>query len=232
MVSDESDLFMSPPPESRDLRHSRGTSVASHHGTTKQARIQSTSISVKSESYSPSPSELALSRKVSSNPPAFSQFTTPLANGDEEFPSSPPFLSSYTSGLRKLPFEDTASAEPIQDQSLAQAASNQENPAFGSLNSLSEEAAYDPELFIAKHFLDSQGEPDRTKTRLPLALPGLLESQQLVDIAGEVGLLTKEYRVHAGDPLKNESLLILGWNSTMINGAVVLLDAESALKTP
>lgn len=72
-------------------------------------------------------------------------------------------------------------------------------------------ANYDCKLFLAKYFLNEYGKPDRSKTPLPLLLPGLLNKLSLQQAADAIhGLKTSiggegEFRV-----------LVIGWNRAAI----------------
>ena len=96
-----------------------------------------------------------------------------------------------------------------------------ESHTFGHLNSLTEEANYDPELFIAKHFLDEHGESWPHKTLLPIALPLLIKPKTLSDLAKDIGLSVRSCVV------EGKETVVLGWNEKMVTDAANMLDDGS-----
>lgn len=82
-----------------------------------------------------------------------------------------------------------------------------QSPRWNAFNSLSEEANYDPKLFIAKHFLDkSKKHKDQTKLLLPIALTGLNDPKSLARFARNRSVVVRMV------PDAHTSTLILGWN--------------------
>ena len=82
-----------------------------------------------------------------------------------------------------------------------------QSPRWNAFNSLSEEANYDPEFFVAKHFLDkSRKRKDQTKTPLPIALTSLNDPKSLTRFARNRSVVVRMV------PDALSSTLILGWN--------------------
>ena len=82
-----------------------------------------------------------------------------------------------------------------------------QSPRWNAFGSLSEEANYDPKLFIAKHFLDKRKKyKDQTKTLLPIALTGLSDPKSLARFARNRSVVVRMV------PDAYTSTLILGWN--------------------
>lgn len=90
-----------------------------------------------------------------------------------------------------------------------------QSPRWDAFNSLSEEANYDPEFFIAKHFLDKgKKHEDQTKTPFPIALTGLSDPKSLARFARNRSVVVRMV------PDAITSTLILGWNGQEVKDIV------------
>lgn len=94
---------------------------------------------------------------------------------------------------------------------------------FDKLGSPSKEANYDEKQFMAKYFLNARGGPDRSKTLVPMALPGL-HSRMGIHAAAEriPGLITQSGGT--GD----SRTLVIGWDISAVSKKVSDIDLEAA----
>ena len=97
------------------------------------------------------------------------------------------------------------------------------------LRSHTEEANHSPTSFIAAHFLNSDGQPDRLKTLVPIVMHGLRRPDLVKEEAERVGLKVRVYylgELGEGQETAREQgpFLIVGWTRALVEVAVGMLD--------
>jgi len=93
---------------------------------------------------------------------------------------------------------------------------------FAQLPNPTAEANYDLHRFLAKYFLDGHGQPDKTKTPDPLALPGYDARPTLHAAAERIpGLET-----HSGGS-GDDRTIVIGWDRSAVWRHAGQIDAES-----
>ena len=124
-------------------------------------------------------------------------------------------------GNEEMKQEAAALSRARKDKEIAAQKRAQEDQ-FAGLSTPTEQANYNIELFMRKRFLDQNGQPDRTKTPLPMPLPGFGDRSAMHARAERVPGLETHSEGRGG-----ERVLVIGWDCSAVFGEASKIDAQA-----
>ena len=147
-------------------------------------------------------------------------------DGEEILPRDSPDIKIYKSvevspeiEIKKEFSQQARETKPI----IEERETSFNRPSWVTLDSHTAEANHNATQFIAKHFLDRNGKPNRLKTLMPIVMHGILDLSWVKDNAQQAGLTTDTYYLGGDETRKANALLIIGWSKHLVGATKGML---------